>query len=294
MWLHLAETEPDGGLDFCEVFAGTGAVHRGLLAHGLRGRAIDLSYDEGHNVLKPEGLLLVLSTILDLKPGAILWAAPPCSSWIFMSRGSTGRHKEVQGYTWLPKVVVATALVERLVLALELATLRGAHWIVEQPGNTVMWEYPAMRDCLRRHGVRPCSLEMGSYGAMSWKRTTLMGTAPYLPLLERTCSRKLKLRLQVEGVQTAKKWKDANGQPRCQGTKDLKGTQSYPEAFGAAHGLLYLQTRGASQAEDSAGPSPELDRRALLAKLQQQLPATLLSSLQGAWWLRNFLGEPWP
>ncbi len=77
LWDALGEVEEGPLLDFVEVFAGHAAVSRAFQSLGYRGRRMDLKYHEGHDVLNPTGLLLLLSSVMDLKPGGILWAAPP-------------------------------------------------------------------------------------------------------------------------------------------------------------------------------------------------------------------------
>ena len=286
-------------LDFAEVFAGTAAASRHLQALGYTGRAVDLAYSQDHDVLAPTGLLLLLQTAFELKPGGVLWAAPPCSSWVFMNLGSTGRHVLVEGNFALRRIVGQSALVERLVLVLELLTLRGVYWILEQPASSYMWQYPAMQACLQRHGiVVPQTLEMGAYGGGSQKPTHLVGTAPYLAQLDRRCSAELKLRLRVEGVQTATTWVGADGKRRRQGTSLLKSTQSYPEGFGAAHALAFRACYGeASCGTSSAASSYKVPRSSTgrgseLWGLLSRLPDRLFEATDGAWWLRDWLGEP--
>ncbi len=303
--VHDAPGEPY--LDFAECFAGHGAVHRALAGLGYTGRALDREYCAGHDVLKPVGFLCLMSTCLELKPGGVLWAAPPCSTWVWLSRHSTGRDVQVEGDTTREAVVSQNALVERLVLRLEILTLRGVYWIIEQPATSVMYQYPALRDCLRRHGcTEPCVLDMGAYGGTSQKPTHLVGTAPYLGKLARRCDPQLKLRLAVEGVQTTTRWLDADGRLRCQGTAALKGTQAYPEGFGAAHALCFQEHYGracgdapvvtsasSSSAPEAASLRASLQGPAELAMLLDQLPKAVQEALSSGWWLRDFLGEPW-
>ncbi len=90
---------------------------------------MDLAYSQDHDVLAPTGLLLLLQTAFELKPGGVLWAPPPCSSRVFMNLGSTGRHVLVEGNFALRRIVGQSALVKRLVLVLEL-----------QPASSYMWQ----------------------------------------------------------------------------------------------------------------------------------------------------------
>ena len=281
----MALEEP---LDFAELFAGCGAVHRALDALHFKGRRMDLSYHKGHDLLTPCGFLLALRMAEALKPGGLLWLAPPCSTWVWMARGSTGRHIQVQGDVTLEVVVRNNALAERLVLLLEVAHLRGAHFLLEQPRSSMLWDYPAMRRCLQRHGCTPCFLHMGAYGGRTLKPTTLMGTAPFLQELARTCTPSRQLRLQLWGQKTTTKWKDQHGQRRCQGTAKLKGTQAYPEGFGAALALGFQ-----ANAPRQEAPLRLSTPCATWAALLRQLPTEVQQDLRQAWYLRDFLGEPW-
>ncbi len=288
LWAALAQLEPGQQLDFAELFAGNGAVGRALAALGYRGRALDREYHEGHDLLTSVGFLTALQTALDLKPGGIMWLAPPCSTWVWLARHTYGRHLAVQGDFTQPKVLQNNALVERVVLLLEVVTARRAFWLVEQPTSSVLWHYPAMQGCLQRHGCMPQSLEMGAYGGTSVKPTTLMGTAPYLHFLGGKCTPALRARLELEGVSTTRRWTDAEGHRRCQGTTELRGTQAYPEGFGASHALAFQASFGA------ASPSVEahVSTWPPAGGLAELLPAAMQEALQGAWWLRDFCGEP--
>ncbi len=289
LWQRLQELEPGEPLDFAELFAGKGAVHRALAALGFRGRRMDLSYDPGHDLLTPVGFLLAVQIALDLKPGGLMWLAPPCTTWVWMSRATTGRHIQVVGDVTSPPVVRSNALTERLALLLEILHLKNCRYIIEQPCSSCLWDYPALRDVLRRHRSGRCFLHMGAYGGTSLKPTTLMGTAPFLTQLARRCSPQQGLRLQLWGVRTTKKWRDGQGKKRCQGTGALKGTQAYPEGFGAAHALAFRRHFG--RPAELQGPRPWA--RANLAALLEELPRQVKQGLPEAWYLRDFLGEPW-
>lgn len=56
------------------------------------GLSFDARYDAMHDFLTPCGFLAVLAAVLRLHLCAVLWLAPPCSTWVWMSRSSTKRH----------------------------------------------------------------------------------------------------------------------------------------------------------------------------------------------------------
>ncbi len=279
----LAQCPPCDELDFAELFAGKGAVHRHLMDLGYRGKAMDREHCVDHDLLQPMGMVVATRIAASIRPGGVLWLAPPCSSWVWISRGSTGRNVTAVGDYALPAVLQHNALVERVALLVELVHRRGAHWIIEQPASSILWDYPAIQAVLRRHGLKgPCVLDMGAYGGSSPKATHLYGTAPYLHTLATRCTGEDRARLQQDGVKTTRRWTDASGRARCQGTADLKGTQAYPEGWGAAHAHAFAAHYGPPREQ---GVATAQEHVAQLAKLVD------LHGLQEAWWLRDFLGE---
>lgn len=132
---------PAGSLDFVEVFAGDQSISRGMRMLGYRGLSLDQRYDPSHNVLCPVGLMVLLHAVLNVRPGGVLWAAPPCSTWVWMSRFSSGRYLHVAGDPRSEYVRGQNALVERLLFVLEVAMARGVWWIIEQPASTLMFRH---------------------------------------------------------------------------------------------------------------------------------------------------------
>ena len=82
--------EPVQDMDFVELFAGEAAVSYGMRALGYRGWTMDLRISLDHDLLSAAGFLQLLACLARLRPGGVFWAAPPCSTWVFMSRHSTG------------------------------------------------------------------------------------------------------------------------------------------------------------------------------------------------------------
>ena len=283
-------------LDFAELFAGKGAVHRAIGALGYQCRAMDKSYALSHDLLTPVGLLAAIRICLAIRPQGTVWFAPPCSSWVWLTRHSSGRGFVVEGDATLNAIVQQNAVAHRVAFLCHLLSARGCFWIIEQPQRSVLWEYPAMEALLQEHSLtgHPVHLEMGAFGGTSVKGTHLYGTAPYLGQLELRCSQALRMRLQHDyGVQTTKKTTDAEGRRRTQGTKDLKGTQAYPEGFGASHAQAFSAFYGPPKAEAPPG-SPRAPSHPK-AQEDAYLCGSVLLRLQAhsPWWLRDFLGEPW-
>ncbi len=239
-------------LDFLEMFAGDGSVSRGLRLRGLVGAAMDLRFDARHDIMTSVGFLCALKLLARVRPGGLLWSAPPCSSWVYMSRGSTGRHERVAGwYDTRPLVATQNALAARVASLCSLASARGVWWIVEQPSSSLMFEYCPW--VVLAEGLRPRFVRsyMGAFGADTPKLTLLVGTAPFLGELKRGLRPSDGQRIRNLDVSLTKRSADG----RISGSKALKGTQSYPLGFGNAVAAAFVrQLQGNSAEAGGFGP----------------------------------------
>ncbi len=243
-------------LDFVEVFAGEQSISKGLRLLGMRGLSMDGRISVDHDVLTPVGFLALLRGVMRLRPGGLLWAAPPCSTWIFLSRHSTMRHVDVAGNPDSFYVRSQNALVCRLLVLCALCIKRGVFWVIEQPVSTIMFEYAPFKRFLQRHAplIKTARLHMGAFGLLAEKQTVLLGTAPHVEQLTRAMSTtdKHDLRERADAVRTVHTKFDVVGRRRVQGTRDLKSTQAYPLQFGAAHALAFQSCSTASSSGAAA------------------------------------------
>ena len=61
------------------------------------------------------GFLFTLQLTRRMRPGATLWVAIPCGSWVFLSRATTRRHLlRLKGSRSFEKVGVANRLAKRV------------------------------------------------------------------------------------------------------------------------------------------------------------------------------------
>jgi len=106
----------------------------------------DLASDPMCDLRTSGGFLKACQLILRLKIGGVLWAGAPCSTWVWMARGSTGRSKgNVLGRPGVKCVQEANMVISRLAILIMLAVARGAMWCVEQPLSSLMPDHPRMR-----------------------------------------------------------------------------------------------------------------------------------------------------
>ena len=109
---------------------------------------------------------------LGCRSAAFSMNAPVCSSWVFMSRGTTKREIfNPLGDTSCLSVRVGNAMVARAVLLLHLYEARGMFWVLEQPQNSLLEEHPRFADFCRRFDVYKVRILMGEFGADTEKPT---------------------------------------------------------------------------------------------------------------------------
>ncbi len=254
-------------LDFLETFAGDSSISRGLRLQGLVGAAMDLRFDAKHDIMTSVGFLCALKLLARVRPGGLFWSAPPCSSWVFMSRGSTGRHESVAGWHGTsPFVTTQNALAARVASLCSLASARGVWWVVEQPSSSRMFEYCPW--VVLAEGLRPnigmVRTFMDAFGADTAK-LLLVGTAPFLGQLKRGLRPSDTQRIKNLDVSLVVR----SSAGRISGSKDLKATQSYPLGFGNAVAAAFVHISKGQQGSARASKA-------------QQGPARLSKGEQGS------------
>jgi hypothetical protein len=197
-----------------------------------------------NDILSAPGFFEAIRLLLQLKPGATLWAGIPCSSFVWISRSGTKRSAtNPLGDETNPKVASANIILARMVLLFMLACARGVYFCVEQPGTSVMLSFPLLQQLLDRLGQATLGrlgqptlafterFWMGPYGASSLKRTQVFGSAYFLASAVRNhLVRKQMLKYSSKGVTT--RTVSPTGRMQVRGGPKLKGTQAYPKNFG--------------------------------------------------------------
>ena len=126
---------------------------------------------------------------LRIQPGWLLVLGPPCSSFVWMNRSTSGRHQgrpygfEDRGYVELGSLnldrrrldVPFLRIAARAILLLILATSRGVHCLLEQPVTSTMRYFPDLR-------MAGALIEKFIGG---WRRQFL--PSPQIPLFSRWC-----------------------------------------------------------------------------------------------------------
>jgi len=210
--------------EFMEHFAGDAAVSQGMRLVGFSGVTFDLRISRLHDLLTPVGLLATLTACMKLRRRALAWFAPPCSTWVWMSRSSTGRAVTVTGDPANENVQAQNILVRRLVHILTLLIKRGVYFIIEQPKSSVMFNHPAVKRFKERYEdrIEEADLQMGHWTLENRKDTTLWGWAPHLSSdrINRKMTRQERAWMaDGQKVQTTHYWTQ-NGKKRSRGTEN--------------------------------------------------------------------------
>jgi len=211
---------------------------------GYDGRTFDMRLSDLHNFMRPAGFIAMVATVMAMHKGAVLWLGTPCSTWVWMSRHSSGRATEILGNLSSAYIRAQNALISRVCYIIVLAMKRGVYWIIEQPDSSIMWQHPIMARVLSRYSHLICEAhgEMGAWSLETPKGSIFKGTAPYLSALGRRMSpaERSVLKTRLAKTETTKQYIDGSGKKRCCGTQALKATQCYSFNFGLAHALAYF------------------------------------------------------
>ncbi len=138
-----------------------------------------------HEACSPQCFMILMQSIRRvMDKGVTLWA-PPCHSWIFLSRGTYLRSaNDPHGDLDSEEAQSQNRLVKRVCLLLRLATALGIFWLVEQPLSSLLCNLPEFM----RLKMYRAFLWMRAYGGSCPKGTVIWGNAPWLHKLRRTLS----------------------------------------------------------------------------------------------------------
>lgn len=217
--------------DHVETFAGAMAVTRAEWMEGRHAIPLDLTLDPNNmDFLTDKGFCNCLYHVCNSKPGSGYLTAPVCSTFVFMSRGSTLRSsRKPLGRDDSEAVRQGNVLCGRAVILCILAAAKMMWWVLEQPQSSVMHLHPMFQYMIRLLGVHRLRVTMSSFGGPTKKGTHLYsGHECIEDIQEHTVPE------QLEDRDMAVPYYNARGEKRVHGGKDLKSSQHYPDQFGVA------------------------------------------------------------
>ena len=223
--LIMLTTNISRWVDSLETFAGKHEVTSAMRRHGYAAIAYELLLDrDSMDIMTGLGFSTCLSLALMCKDGAFSMNAPVCSTWVFMSRSSTGRT------SWKPLgngsdcVSYANAMVGRMTLLLYVYTALGFFWVVEQPVNSLMEFHPQLAALFKQFPTYKVKVRMGEFGGKSEKPAWLYSNYQFIENIQ---DHKTKTwTSKSRGTALVDTYIDRNGVKRIVGNKSLKLSQA--------------------------------------------------------------------
>ena len=216
-------------LDVVELFCGKAELSKACREKGFETRSLDRENSPQEDLGNMTGLQGTIQLIMSMKIGALLWLAPPCKNWVFLS---TPQHKRNRSNFFLGAcpdraTKEANSLVYTVAALIRLAVSRGVHYIIEQPTDSRMLQTACMSKALKMTRAQTIVTYLAAFceDFPCCKGLHLCGSAPILRSLRRNpppsqpCNR-----VYVKDVFSG----------AVSGGPDLEETQHYPQEFGVA------------------------------------------------------------
>ena len=227
--------------DAAELFSGVGRVASAFNFNGHVGAQFDYErHPVYENILRPEGLLTCLRIIRDIKAQGLCHYATVCSSWIYLSRASTGRSSAFpEGDSRIRVTRSANCMAARVALLMILTYIFGVKVLHEQPLSSLMsaskyfeWLRNVLRSILGGDWFE-CVTWMGAYGHELQKPTQLLSTDSMVYAMKRSLTPEQRARCDASEGCHHLPCLDGSMRRRVIGApKGLKASQEYPVAYG--------------------------------------------------------------
>lgn len=223
-------------LHAAEFFCGAATIATAFNTHDYPAIGLDIVCNPlYHDITLSSGFLYALWVVLSLKPNGLAWFATVCSTWVFLSRNSTGRSaSEPLGRTHFEQVDNGNIQTGRSSLLALLTMCLGSFWALEQPASSLMFCHPGFAyirhvasffDWAPWYHVRTY---MGAFSALTSKPTDLAGNGAWLCMLAQEMP-SIRSAGGLVDVQRVGGRNMVTGRP-----KQLKQTQTYTAEFGLA------------------------------------------------------------
>ena len=239
-----------------DFYMGRGHIKEEAERRGFRALGYEVLDDAVlQNACTLQGLITMVLYCMRLGRNGVSHWGTVCSSWIFLSRNSTGRKKsDIRGYISCLAVRQGNTQVARMALALLLLQVRGAGWVLEQPSSSIMYLHDAMQWLWHRQRWHTAVTSMGAFGGPTQKPTKLRSNKAWIGKMRKKPSVNDQVRFKELKVTTARQLEPhADGRKRVSGeAQGLKDSQIYP--IGYAQHLLTTYVE-ASVEVDSDGSS---------------------------------------
>ncbi|CAL1150589.1 unnamed protein product [Cladocopium goreaui] len=227
------------------MFGASQRVATCFMDRGFPAKALDFLLSPEQDILSRRGWYLYLDHLLMMTFGQLIVCGPPCSLYVWISRGthqrSTHGHS-ILGDVSLLSVRMSNAIVHNFAWLLKkIYRVRPLYWVVEQPTSSQMFSHPSLKPALKLWKFSLVTTWLGCFGHILWKGTKLATNLQGGAKLKRkmTAAQKKAIaqrkKKEIEAAKVAGKKqpcyyrKDADG--RVTGGRDLASTAKYPVQF---------------------------------------------------------------
>ena len=148
---HLPST---WDLDGVEYFSGVQSIVRGFNNKGYHVVPYDIELDPGMDMTSSLGFAHAVALALRVRPGGFVHFAPPCSSFVWVNRYTSGRSKaQALGDPSVKSVADGNLIVVRCMLLVLVLSTKGCKWALEQPGSSLMRSHPRFGQTVKLLGA---------------------------------------------------------------------------------------------------------------------------------------------
>ena len=249
MEVHMSPSS-DRKYQCMEAYSGLGQVAKAFREGGMRSWEYDIDTDGlNEDACCAEGMLTMMQKLLMLEPGAIAHWATVCSSWVWMSSGTTDRHRYLrpEGNPALPSVRDGNMQAARMSLFMVLMSCLGVWQILEQPSTSMMPNSKWLRWVKSLLNLKRCFTWMGCFNAKTAKPTSLYHTGEWPSALSRTLGQEQRKQFEATDSVDFLQPKTCGpnvGKVRVCGNDGLKETQAYTAEYGRAVRDLHQASKG--------------------------------------------------
>ena len=157
--------------DFGEFYSGMMAYTCAGHLLGMIGVPYDIDYHKDMDMTAVTGLVLAFIIMLRIKPGGSCIFAPKCSSWLWVSRGTSYRS---EGFPMgrmpdIEFVEAANIMVSRTVLLMWIGIAKTLFMVTENPRGSLLEMHRRFQEFLRAHSMYRSSQYLCNHGAESDK-----------------------------------------------------------------------------------------------------------------------------
>jgi hypothetical protein len=238
LWVMVAPMLAAGlvrDLDFLEVFAGQGNMTKAFIAMGMMAAQFETVHGPGQDLTTVDGLCAVIILVLRVKEGGLVWLAPPCNLFSWMSSSVHKRTKlNPAGNIHLPSVRRSNKIARIAAGLVRLAYALKVRVAVENPHNSGLFRYHPMKKALEICGAQKHFTWLGAFGCPIPKPLDIWGNARFLPRL---------VRRKPTNVYDAASYYEVTITGDVNGKRKLQETAVYPMAFGEFVAECYLASR---------------------------------------------------